>query len=164
MLSDFLIDVPVWLALVGWFVGSFARGRSMQDSGGMWETVYRYAWLFGSLMIALHVLASYGVAHGWSHAAAIEAIADESERVTGIRAGWGVYVNFAFATVWIGYSVAMVIRRRRWPGVDQAVFWFTAAIVVSATIVFETGAVRWLSVAGFIGLIISYFWRRKLCD
>ncbi len=112
-------------------------------------------------MIALHILASYGLANSWSHAAAIEATADESERVTGIRAGWGVYVNFVFATVWMGYSAAMTTRKRRWPAVDQAVFWFTAAIVFSATIVFEAGAVRWLSIAGFTGLIISTLWSRQ---
>lgn len=161
MISDFLIYVPVWLALVGWFVGSFARGRGVKDSGGMRDAVYGYAWLLGSLMIAIHILASYGLAHGWSHAAAIEATADESERVTGIRAGWGVYVNFVFAAVWMGYSIAMTTRKRRWPAVDQAVFWFTAAIVFSATIVFEAGAVRWLSIAGFTGLIISSLWPRQ---
>tara|TARA_R110002073_G_scaffold96276_2_gene222575 strand:- start:55 stop:201 length:147 start_codon:yes stop_codon:yes gene_type:complete len=37
MISDFLINVPVWLALIGWFVGSFARGRSVHGSGGMWK-------------------------------------------------------------------------------------------------------------------------------
>ncbi|GAA4462285.1 hypothetical protein [Novipirellula rosea] len=161
MISDFFIYVPVWLALIGWFVGSFARGRGVKDSGGMRDAVYGYAWLLGSLMIALHILASYGLAHNWSHAAAIEATADESERVTGIRAGWGVYVNFVFAAVWMGYSAAMITRKRRWPAVDQAVFWFTAAIVFSATIVFEAGAVRWLSVAGFTGLIIASLWPRQ---
>ncbi|WP_372721454.1 hypothetical protein [Novipirellula sp.] len=161
MIRDFFICVPVWLALVGWFVGSFARGRGVQDSGGMRDTVYGYAWLLGSLMIVLHILASYGLAYSWSHAAAIEATADESERVTGIRAGWGVYVNFLFAAVWMGYSIAMTTRKRRWPAVDHAVFWFTAAIIVSATIVFEAGAVRWLSIAAFTGLIISTLWPRQ---
>lgn len=155
MLNDSLIYIPVWIALVGWFVGSFARVRPRQGSDGRWQTLYMFAWLIGSVMITLHILASYGIAHGWSHAAAIEATADESEQVTGIRAGWGVYVNFAFAAIWMGYSAAMATRGRRWPTLDQVVFWFTAAIVFSATIVFETGIVRWLSVAGFIGLMMS---------
>lgn len=164
MLSDSLIYVPAWLALVAWFGGSLARGRNVQNSSVMRDTVYSFAWLFGSLMIALHILASYGLAHGWSHAAAIEATAQESERVTGIRAGWGVYVNFAFATIWMSYSIAMATRRRRWPGIDQAVFWFTAVIVVSATIVFETGAVRWMAVVGFICLMISYLWPQRVVE
>lgn len=145
MLSDSAIYVPVWLALVSWFVGSFARVPKAQDPGGKHNAIYRFSWLFGSVMIAFHILASYGIAHGWSHAAAVEATAVESEQVTGIRAGWGVYVNFAFVAVWMGYSITMVSSRRRWPGIDQAVFWFTAAIIVSATIVFESGAVRSLS-------------------
>ncbi|WP_182865913.1 hypothetical protein [Stieleria mannarensis] len=151
------MTVPVWLALAGWFVGSFARRRDAGVGNPTWQTVYCFAWLFGSVMIAFHILASYGLAYGWSHEAAIEATAEESEQVTGIRAGWGVYVNFAFAAVWLGYSTAMAISGRRWPGIDPIVFWFTAAIIVSATIVFETGAVRWISVAGIIGLMISIF-------
>lgn len=164
MLSDSLIYVPVWLALVGWFVGSFARVRNVQDSSGKRETIYYFSWLFGSVMITLHILASYGLAHGWSHAAAIEATAEESEQVTGIRAGWGVYVNFAFAAVWMGYSTAMATHGRRWPSIDKIVFWFTALIIVSAAIVFETGVVRWLSVAGFICLMISHRWTRQSAD
>lgn len=153
MLYDLLIYVPVWLALFGWFIGSVARTCEAHEAGRR-NSVYGFAWLFGSVMIALHILASYGIAHGWSHNAAIEATAKESEQVTGIRAGWGVYTNFVFAAVWLGYSTALIVWGRRWPGIDRAVFWFTAAIVLSATVVFETGAVRWLSVAGFICLMI----------
>ena len=164
MHSDLLVSVPVWLALAGWFVGSFARAVSYRavsyradncrGVGERAESVYRLAWLFGAAMIVLHILMSYGVVYEWSHRAAVEATAEESERVTGIRAGWGVYVNFLFAAVWLGYSLAMVYDRRRWPGVDRAVFWFTTVIVVSSTVIFEGGAVRWLSVIGFVLLAI----------
>ncbi|QEF97933.1 hypothetical protein Mal15_19790 [Stieleria maiorica] len=160
MIDDALIYVPVWLALVGWFVGSFARSGDSHVGNRARQRVYCFAWLFGSVMITLHILASYGLAYGWSHAAAIAATAKESERVTGIRAGWGVYVNLAFAAIWMGYSTAMAIRGRRWQGIDRAVFWFTAAIVLSATVIFETGPVRWLSVAGFIGLMGSLAGKR----
>ena len=160
MLSDSAIYVPVWLALVGWFIGSFARAHNAQCPGGQHDAIYRFSWLFGSVMVALHILTSYGIAHGWSHAAAVEATAVESEKVTGIRAGWGVYVNFAFVVVWMGYSIAMVSGGRRWPGIDQAVFWFTAAIIVSATIVFESGAVRWIATAGLICLLVMSLWPR----
>lgn len=149
MFSDWLVFVPVWLALAGWFAGSFARAVGPRGGGERTEAVYRFAWLFGAIMIVVHIIASYGLVHGWSHTAAVEATAEESERVTGIEAGWGVYVNFAFAVVWLGYSLAMVLGRRRWPRIDLGVFCFTTMIVFSATVIFEAGAVRWLSVIGF---------------
>ena len=65
---------------------------------------------------------------------------------------------------WLGYSLAMVCGRR-WPGIDHAVFWFTAMIVFSATVIFESGAVRWLSLIGFA--ILATFGtrsRRPLSD
>lgn len=149
--SDIFIYVPVWLALVAWFAGALARARRHRDSA---ETLYRVAWLFGGAMIIIHILTSYGLAHGWSHSEAIRATAKESERVTGIRAGWGVYVNFAFAVVWFGYSLVMVIAGRRFHRIDPVIFWFTAAIVFAATVVFETGAVRGMSLAGFVLLAV----------
>lgn len=158
MLKDVLVNVSVWLALAGWFAGSMARTLHHRLPNTAAEAVYRIAWLFGSILIVIHILASYGLVHGWSHAAAVQATALESEQVTGIRAGWGVYVNFLFAFVWFCYSLAMVMRRRRWPGVDSAVFWFTLLIVFSATIVFETGVVRLLSMAGFTCLAIISVW------
>lgn len=164
MLHASLIYVPVWLALAGWFAGSIARVRSNGNAASSADVVYRFAWLFGATMIVLHILTSYGIAHDWSHTAAVQATAEESEQVTGIRAGWGVYVNFAFTAIWLGYSVAMVFGRRRWLGIDPLVFWFTVAIVFSATVVFEAGAIRWLSATGFVALAVSWVWSWRPVD
>lgn len=154
MLQDASVYVPVWLAVAGWFFGSVCRVVDRRTAGDTTEALYRVAWLLGAAMIVLHIIASYGITYKWSHAAAVRATAEESERVTGIRAGWGVYVNFAFAAIWLAYSIAMVRARRRLPRLDPAVFGFTAVIVFSATVVFETGAVRWLAIGGFALLIV----------
>ena len=154
MLSDIQVYVSVWLALAGWFAGSGCRALGRRGRRGTTEVLYRYAWLFGAVMIVLHIIASYAITYQWSHAAAVEATAEESQRVTGIRAGWGVYVNFAFATVWLGYSFAMIRAGRRLPGFDPGVFWFTAAIVFSATVIFEAGAIRRIALGGFALLIV----------
>ncbi|MEM9367252.1 MAG: hypothetical protein AAGD07_14770 [Planctomycetota bacterium] len=156
MIRDAMVYVPVWLALLGWFTGSLARFCDRGEPQSKAGRIYRASWFIGSLMIVLHILASYGLVHDWSHQAAIEATAEESERVTGIRAGWGVYVNFAFATIWLAYSIAMIVQRFRMEAVDGFVFWFTAAIVFFATVVFETGLVRFSSIAGFFCLGIAW--------
>ncbi|MEM9586478.1 MAG: hypothetical protein AAGA03_04290 [Planctomycetota bacterium] len=65
MLGDLLVFVSVWLALAGWFLGSLARVRGAGDPKGMRETIYRFAWLLGSMMIAIHILGSYALVHHW---------------------------------------------------------------------------------------------------
>ncbi|KAA5547306.1 hypothetical protein FYK55_02610 [Roseiconus nitratireducens] len=151
-LGDLLVYPPIWLAITAWFVGAWAR-RWPQRSVA--RRIYQASWLAGSLLVCLHIVASYGHVHHWSHAEVLAATADESQRVTGIRAAWGVYVNFAFALIWLGYSTAMIRHRGALPGWDRWVFGFTAMIVFFATIVFEPGTVRWASAFGFTALAIA---------
>ncbi|MEM8668534.1 MAG: hypothetical protein AAGG48_13530 [Planctomycetota bacterium] len=138
--------LPVWVAVTLWFVGAFAR----VTSGERAERLYAWSWMLGSLAMWIHIFASYAVVYHWCHAEALQATAEESERVTGIRAGWGVYVNFVFALVWSIYSALLVKGGTRQLTTDRAVFWFTAAIVLMATVVFEAGAVRIASGVGFL--------------
>jgi len=107
MLRDLLVYVPVWLALAGWFAGSFARTVGTRGGGERAESVYRFAWLFGAAMIVVHIIASYWVVYGWSHTAAVEATAEETERVTGIRAGWASMSTLP--SPWSGWGT-----RSRW--------------------------------------------------
>lgn len=149
--------VPVWVSLAAWWIGAVARfGES--ETARRW---YSWCWLIGSTAMWVHILGSYVVVHDWSHAAAIEATADESQRVTGIRAGWGVYVNFVFAILWSTYSVMLVRRRHVPPRVDPLVFWFLAAMVSMSTIVFEQGWIRWIGIAAISTLVYLAARRRK---
>jgi hypothetical protein len=163
--EDWLVYATVWLAVGCWFVGamsriladrwSFRRG----DVGGRhWalERAYRSCWLLGGILTLVHIAASYGWVHRWSHAAALQATAEESYRVTGIRASWGVYVNFVFAFVWLSYAITMWVRAGRFNVLDALIFWFSALIVFAATVLFESGVLRWLSLAGFVALAFTH--------
>jgi hypothetical protein len=173
--ADAWVKPTVWLSLIGWFVGSAARQRCRggEHSGGdqssghdvplvnRWRLLYGWSWLIGAVLVWGHIVASYALVHHWDHAAAIEATARQSAEVTGIRAGWGVYVNFVFAAVWLAYSLLLLRSRRLVPWLDRSVFWFTAAIVFSAAVVFESGAVRFLTMAAFVALLVAArFFRR----
>jgi hypothetical protein len=164
-----LIRASVWLALTAWFVGAWCRalvlphcrfshadGQSLVS-----ETVYRWSWLLSAAATWVHVLASYGLVHGWDHQAVVSQTAEDSFAATGIRAGWGVYVNFAYAGILLAYSVAMLGYRRRLKFTDSAVFWFTAFIVFNAAIVFKGGALRVITSLAFIVLFAVMFYRRR---
>ena len=104
----------------------------------------------------IHIVGSYGVVHDWSHAAAIEATRQESLAVTGIAAGWGIYANFLFAGTWLVYSLWMLVANGR-KRIDRLILRFTGAIIFFATVVFESGVVRWLALLAFAGLLIHAF-------
>lgn len=145
-----LVYGTVWIAVAGWFAGSIARELARSTESESLFRTYRRCWLAAAVMLCVHIAASYGFVHHWSHAAALKATAQESLAVTGVAAAWGVYVNFVFAAVWLGYSAAMFRVGRPIVRVDSFVFGFTAMIVASATVLFESGIVRYLAAIGFL--------------
>ena len=147
----------VWLVGVGWVVASAARNpatdlhhpailaSAAQTVAWMvlaWSlllafragSLARLAWTFGLLTLFVHLTLAFGLAHGWSHAAAVEYI----RQVGGF--GGGIVVNYLFAGVWLADVVwwwakpASHANRPRWVG--WAIHGFLAFIVVNATVVF----------------------------
>ena len=164
MFEILLVRVSVWLASIAWFIGAVCRQRASKssttksDSSHPRETlekIYRWSWLVGSLFMFVHIISSYGFVHHWSHQAAVLHTADVSFETTGIRAGWGVYVNFLFALLWLIYSSTMIFAARRIPIIDLVVFVFLAVIIACATIVFETGVIRLVALAAALFLVID---------
>jgi len=143
-----LVRVSVWLAMLTWFAGAWFRVTSRSiplQAATVGERAYHWLWLLSGFATWVHVLASYGFVHGWDHQAVLRQTAQESFEVTGLRADWGVYVNFLYATVLTLYSGAMVIGGRRLERLDVWVYGFTAFIVFNATVVFKGGWLRWLA-------------------
>lgn len=169
MISFLLIRASVWLALAAWFMGAWCRailpsvygGPQDSDDQNMRELGYRWSWLLSAVATWIHVIASYGLVHSWDHQAVVTQTAEESFQATGIRAGWGVYVNFAYAGMLLAYSVAMILYRRRLPFFDSSIFWFTAFIVFNAAIVFKGGVLRVITSLAFAVLFILMFSRNR---
>lgn len=163
-----LIQVSVWVAMVAWFFGACCRSVCAENFDNDQldhrvndcETAYRWLWLLSAVATCVHIIASYGLVHHWDHQAVLQQTADESFQVTGIRADWGVYVNFAFAAILLAYSVAMLIYRRRIKILDSAVFWFTAFIIFNAGVVFKSGPLRVITFLAFVALFVVMFYRR----
>lgn len=144
----FTVLLPVWLSMACWFAGLSFRISRRGD-------LYAGCWLIGAIFMIVHILGSYGVVHQWSHAAAIEATRVDSLRTTGIEAGWGVYVNLVFTTVWMAFSLVKLMRCKVGEFVERLVIGFGGLLVFSATVVFETGWIRWTSLLGFAVLLLQ---------
>ena len=121
------------------------------------ERLARGCWAGGAGLMWVHVLAAFGVRHGWSHAAAVADTARQTEALTGWDWGGGVWVNHLFAAVWSADAAwrlaAPASYRRRPRAVDYGVGGFLGFIAVNGAVVFAHGPTRWAGVAA-CGLLI----------
>ncbi len=115
-------------ATVGWMILAWAA------MGFAFEWLARVMWTFGLATLFVHLAFAFGLAHGWSHEAAVEHV-----RSVG-GSGAGIVVNYLFALVWAvdviwwWVNPASHANRPRW--VARAIHGFLAFVVLNATVVF----------------------------
>jgi hypothetical protein len=122
-----------WLAIVAWAAANWLRA-------GRWLGAARVVWTVGAAALVGHALLALALVHDWDHDAAQRAVAHETYERTGLEWGGGIYVNHAFAALWVADAVCWWLARRRYEarsrlldGGVQLIFLF---MFVNATIVF----------------------------
>lgn len=117
----------------------------------------RLCWSLAAAMLVVHIVFAFGLAHGWSHEAAVRHVAAAG------GFGWGIVVNYAFAAVWLADAgwwwanpQSYASRPRR---VGGAVHGFLAFVVFNATVVF--GPPGWRVVDGALFAALAVAWRRS---
>lgn len=119
----------------------------------------RAAWTVGCTTFLVHVATAFDRVHGWSHSAAVQHV----ESVSGF--GPGLFVSYAFTILWVTDAAwwwadrAGYESRPAW--LDRSIHGFMAFVVFNATVVFETGFIRWAGIGlfGLLGLLM--FARRR---
>lgn len=141
-------------ALGGYFVGAALDGA---NASRRQLAFARAAWSLGCLCYLAHVASAFHYFHHWSHAAAVERTADQTDLVIGWRWGGGLYVNYLFTGVWLADTIAKWLP---WPGGKPRPRWLEIAIqafmwfmVFNATVVFGHGPVRWFGLVGCLWLL-----------
>ncbi|MCI0358850.1 MAG: hypothetical protein L0211_10245 [Planctomycetaceae bacterium] len=141
--------------LAGWLVVAI-RG----NSGTSWPRVARWLWTAGCVLFVIHVACAFHFYHDWSHAAAFEKTAAETEQLLGLRFGEGIYFSYLFLMLW----VLEVIAIWTWPGVDGqtprplaralrlALHAYLFFIAFNGAIIFEAGPTRWAGIAACLVL------------
>lgn len=113
---------------VGWALLTWAAMTRRADR------LARCLWTLGLAALAVHLALAFWLAHGWSHADAVEHVREVG------GSGAGIAVNYLFALVWAGDVIwwwaapAGHARRPRWVG--ALLHGFLAFVVVNATVVF----------------------------
>ena len=145
------------VVLVWGFAWPIALVRTAARTGA---TRLRVLWTLGAVLLLVHIAIAFHVGHAWSHAAAWE----HTRRVGGY--GDGVFVNYAFALVWVADAAwawgafESYLQRPCW--LTWAVHGFFLFIVFNAAVVFGGWAARAAFGVAFLagGAWIANWYRR----
>jgi hypothetical protein len=105
-----------------------------------------WLWTAGCGLFIAHVVCAFAFYHHWSHAAAWQTTAEETDALLGVRFGDGIYFSYVFLLVW----VADVVRLWCWPAAGGPGKYALAAVIhaylffiaFNGAIVFEGGPTR----------------------
>jgi hypothetical protein len=157
-----LTRTTIWLALVEYAAALWlmmplsAEDWRARAPRGQWT---RQLWTWACITFLVHVACAFHFTHGWSQAHALE----QTRRESGF--GEGLYVNYLFMAAWVAdvawwwIAPAHYAMRSSW--IDRGLHAFMLFIAFNATVVFETGLVRWAGVAGSLALLVRWILGRQ---
>ncbi|TWT86936.1 hypothetical protein Mal64_37660 [Pseudobythopirellula maris] len=114
----------------------------------------RQCWAWGAAAFVVHLAMAFHFYHHWSHAHAVAH--------TRQAAGWGegVFVSYAFTLLWCGdalwWYAAPAAYAARPVALGRTLHAFMLFIVVNGTVVFESGAIRWVSLVALAVLAVAW--------
>ncbi len=157
--GEFLTRVTIWLALSGAAMGAIAKFAARSNPRG--KAFARWAWTIGCFGLLSHVACAFHFYHNWSQASAYRETARQTAELFSFHWGGGLYINYAFMTAWLvnvlwwwrGFS-AYDQRPRAWVWGWRAFFLF---MIFNATVVFKTGALRWIGLAMCVGMALIWW-------
>jgi hypothetical protein len=162
MLGELLTIWTIRLALAGYFIG--LSGLLLSHDRPHWQRSTKRIWTLGCLFYLAHFASAFQFYHGWSHQSAMVETANQAREVVDFEAGYGIYMNYLFTFLWALDAIWLWIKGpdyfRRPKAITIAVHAYLLFIVVNGTVVFEGGAVRWLSLVALFGLAI--LWGRRM--
>lgn len=110
----------------------------------------RWLWTLACGAYLIHVAAAFEHIHRWSHAAAF----DHVEQVSGF--GAGIFISYLFTFIWLAdvlwWWIGPFSYESRPMWLALGLHSFMAFVVFNGTIVYESGFIRWASIAIFVGL------------
>jgi hypothetical protein len=157
-MAELLIRCTIWAALLAWGV---AEGRRLAAGATLRSSAGRVPWTAGAALAALHVAAGFHFRHDWSHAAAVEDTARQTEAALGVAFGGGLWFNYAFLALWAvdalwWWADAKGFRARP-AALDRAVRGYVAFIFANGALVFPHGPVRIFGAAVFLAVAVAWY-------
>jgi hypothetical protein len=164
-LGEWLTRGTIWLALLLYVAAEIVqRVKRLQGP----DAVARWLNSAGCAAFLMHVACAFDFYHHWSHAAAYAETARQTAEFVGWNSGFGLFVNYLFALVWIGEVFWLwadwdgYLLRSRW--LARFVRGFFLFMILNGAFVFVRGPVRWLGLVLCVALAVSWWPRGKQVD
>jgi hypothetical protein len=120
----------------------------------------RCCWSLAWLAYVIHVGMAFHYYHDWSHAAAVE----HTRQASGF--GPGIYFSHLFTLLWTAdvawWRLRPVSYAARSPWIDRLLHGYMAFVTFNATVVFESGFIRWAGVFLFVELAAVLLYRQTV--
>ena len=123
--------------------------------GRRWRNLLRPMWTIGCIAIVAHVVAAFHYTHHWSHDAAIDSTARETEQLIDMAFGEGLYFNYLFLLVWIADVLFWWLRPERYETrpawLAYGIHGYLFFIAFNGAVIFESGVTR---IGGIVAVVI----------
>ena len=123
--------------------------------GRRWRNLLRSIWTVGCTAIVAHVVAAFHYTHHWSHDAAIDSTARDTEQLLGMAFGEGLYFNYLFLLVWIAEVLIWWLRPERYETrpawLEYGIHVYLFFIAINGAVIFESGVTR---IGGILAVVI----------
>ena len=152
--------ISVWLALVLWLASECLALNP--------KKLRLRRWLFGlsAAVFLAHVILSFHVFYDWSQTTALADVRRQTRDVTGLEWSIGLWINYAFAALWLAEALWLCLapirhaeRPRSVTWLVRGIFWFMA---FNGAFVFVKGPQRWLGFMLCLSVIAAWATERKL--
>lgn len=157
--GDGLLYGTAWLSIVAWAVSEWMRHGRVDDPDRA-----RTAFTLGLFALAGHSLLAFHLRYHWSQALALADTARQTQALTGRAVAAGLFVNYAFLTLWTAEVVwwwrAPAAYRGRAVALDWSVRVFFLFMFVNGAVVFARGPVRLVGLLAT--LAVAWAWYRDL--
>jgi hypothetical protein len=150
------VSLLFWFAAVWLMLGLATTDRRTATIVGK---AARLCWTLAWLVYLLHLAMAMHFYHGWSHADAVRHVHD----VSGF--GRGIFFSHLFTLLWSADVAWWWLDRAayacRWVWIDRGLHAYMVFIVFNATVIYESGFIRWAGVV-MLALLALRFASRLL--
>ena len=157
--GELFTRLTIWIALGGYALGTVTHFAFRENL--KWQARARWAWTVGCFGLLTHTICAYHYYHAWSQTSAYRETARQTAEVFGLDWGGGLYINYAFIAAWMLDAVwwwrSLEAYNQRPRTLALAWHGFFLFIVFNATVVFKTGALRWLGLVWVVGVGILWW-------
>jgi len=156
-----MVNLTIWISLV-FYASAVAVSFLVTDDTKQLK-IYRILWSLGCIFALIHVFCAFQFVHYWDHQIAVKHTIIETQRVTGFRFEYGIYFNYLFLLVW---TIDCIKLRNAPPNKESGAthsMWsrfvhiYMLLIIISATIIFEDGPIRYVSLISLALLALLFY-------